>query len=234
MRRIGVLCAVVFAMTFLVRAVWAQEAMLSPAPSDPWSMLMEMALKSMIPAIWVAVGPLAVAAITKGVNGLAGAYVPRSVQVILSGLVTAVAAGLAGDASGVAQAVGTGMGSQMLAATRPETLLTSARDPVAPDSLRASMSGTVPMLMICGLLSLTACKSGDGAKFSQKLIRLSGDVQRVLVEGCDGLPGITVAYQTLAPLIPVNSDLAKGFEIGQDHAEKVCAKVTPAKVAPAS
>ena len=96
-------------------------------PAPPRSMatqLLDMVLLSVLPALWAAVGPMATAAITKGVNQL-GAYVPRPVQVVLSSVITAVLAGLTGDAVGAA--AGAGAAGQILAATKPETLLTTPK-----------------------------------------------------------------------------------------------------------
>lgn len=123
-----VVMALVYVCTFLVHlgVALAQDA--PAAAAEPaWKQLLTMAISSLVPAIWVAVGPMAVAAVTKGVNMIAGSYVPRPLQVVLSGLFTAIVAGLSGDVSMIAQAAGTGVGSQILAATKPETLLTSGR-----------------------------------------------------------------------------------------------------------
>lgn len=126
-RLLGVM-AMVWACVFLVQlgmAVAQDASTISPEPA--WKQILNMAISSLVPTIWVAVGPMMVAAITKGVNMVAGSYVPRPIQVVLSGLFTAIVAGLSGDPSMIAQAAGTGVGSQILAATKPETLLTSGR-----------------------------------------------------------------------------------------------------------
>ena len=119
----------VWAVTFLVQMglALAQEAAVTPAAEPAWKQLLTMALNSLVPAVWVAVGPMAVAAVTGLVNASSKKYVPRPVQVVLSGLLTAVVAGLSGDVVTAGQAVGLGVGSQILAATKPETLLTSAK-----------------------------------------------------------------------------------------------------------
>lgn len=89
-------------------------------------------LTLLLPALWGAVGPLVMAAITRVVNGAFRAYVPRSLQVIVSSLLGAIVAGLTGDpssAAGLASVIGsavTGGASQVYAATKPETLRTSA------------------------------------------------------------------------------------------------------------
>lgn len=127
MRRIGV----IFGLAMLVNVVlyamgYAQEA---PAPAGQWwRPLVDMGLNSLLPALWAAVGPTIVALITAGANSLA-VYVPRSVQIVLSGAITAFLAGITGDPSigAVGQAGLAGISGQVLAATKPETLLTSER-----------------------------------------------------------------------------------------------------------
>lgn len=123
-----------FAMMFLVALSinlmlfsmgYAQDA--TPAAAPWWKAFVDMALVSLLPALWAAVGPTVTAVITKGVNTFAGTYVPRPAQVVLSGLITATLAGLSGDPAGMAQAAVQGASGQVLAATKPETLLTSAR-----------------------------------------------------------------------------------------------------------
>ena len=119
----------VFSVTLLIKTglALAQEATIAPAVEPAWKQLLTMALNSLVPAVWVAVGPMAVAAITGLVNASAKKYVPRPVQVVLSGIMTAVVAGLSGDVVSASQAVGMGMGAQVLAATNPDTLLTSKK-----------------------------------------------------------------------------------------------------------
>lgn len=100
----------------------------SADPAAPWyRTAWQMALVSLIPALWSALGPLATAAITKGVNTMARTYVPRPMQVILSACVAAIGAGLVGDPSGLVEAAIEGGTGQVLAATPPSKLLTDAR-----------------------------------------------------------------------------------------------------------
>lgn len=83
-------------------------------------------LAMLLPAIWGSVGPLAIVAITKFVNQVAGTYVPRPVQVVLSSILGAASAGLVdGGVTAVATAV-SGGAAQIYAGTKPETLRTSA------------------------------------------------------------------------------------------------------------
>lgn len=124
------LFAMVFVIAFVVNVVayatgYAQTP--AAAPSAPWyKALIDMALISLVPALWSAIGPIVVSWITKAVNSATTAYVPRPVQVILSALVTAIGAGLVGDPTGVATAAVAGATGQVLAATNPESLRTSA------------------------------------------------------------------------------------------------------------
>lgn len=130
MKRIAKLFGAIVALVFVVNLlfafvpmVFAQDATPPAEPVSIWKAVLDMAMKSLVPALWVALGPLAVAGITKGINKVSTAYVPRPIQMILAALVGAVGTGLTGDPSLVATSV-TG---QVLAATKPETLLTSAR-----------------------------------------------------------------------------------------------------------
>jgi len=83
-------------------------------------------LTMLLPAIWASVGPLVLSAITKVVNTTMHAYVPRPAQVIVSGIIGAVGAGLVdGGVSAAATAV-SGGASQIYAATKPSTLRTTA------------------------------------------------------------------------------------------------------------
>lgn len=116
------------AVTWLAVAalVYAQES----APMPPGVELNGL-LAILIPAVWGAVGPVAMAALTKLVNRTVGAYVPRPAQVILSSVFGAVMAGVTGDASTAVGAVSTlgaavtGGTAQLYAAIAPERLRTS-------------------------------------------------------------------------------------------------------------
>jgi len=101
---------------------FAQEAAVSAEPS--WKPLLDMAIKSLVPALWMAVGPVAVAAITKQVNKYTMAYVPRELQVVLSGLIGAVGAGLTGSPEMAVTGMVGGASAQVYAATPPAKLLT--------------------------------------------------------------------------------------------------------------
>lgn len=118
------LAVVGMVMMLLPLLLFAQEATIAPVAEPSWKPLLDMAIKSLIPALWMAVGPIAVAGITKAVNSLTTAYVPRPLQVVLSAIVAAVGAGLSGDPSvAITGAVSGGIG-QVLAATNPATLRT--------------------------------------------------------------------------------------------------------------
>lgn len=116
---------VLLLLVVIPSAAWAEE------PASSLGDLKGLAMM-LVPALWGAIGPMAMAGITKAVNGLVGAYVPRPVQVIVSSLLGAVVAGVAGDvstAAGAASAVGaavTGGTAQVYAGVKPETLHTSA------------------------------------------------------------------------------------------------------------
>lgn len=110
----------------MIVGAMAQAQTAEPAPTYDLKGLIDLAMKTLIPSLWVAVGPLAVAGITKIVNSMSTAYVPRSIQVILSSIVSAIGAGLSGDISMVTGAA-MGAQAQLLAATQPKTLLTEAK-----------------------------------------------------------------------------------------------------------
>jgi len=95
--------------------------------------MLENILHSILPPIWVALGPLLTAGITKLVNKVATTFVPRFVQTIISGVLMAAVAGLTGDMAGVDTTIALSLGGvsgvtgQILAATSPKTLLTEAK-----------------------------------------------------------------------------------------------------------
>lgn len=103
---------------------YAQSATIKAEPAFDVRGLLTM----LIPAIWASVGPLAIAAITKGVNGL-GSYIPRPLQVILSTILGAVAGSLADGGVTAAVTAVSGAATQVYAATKPESLLTTPKAP---------------------------------------------------------------------------------------------------------
>ena len=104
---------------------YAQESASGPVSDPLWKVMLTMAMTSLLPPLWAAIGPVMTAWITKQVNK-ASLYVPRPVQVAVSALVTAALAGISGDPVAMAQAGMAGATGQVLAATNPETLRTSA------------------------------------------------------------------------------------------------------------
>jgi hypothetical protein len=89
-------------------------------------------LKTLLPALWVMSGPVITTAVTAWVNSVVGAYVPRPIQLIISSLLTAVAAGLTGQIEGLdattSAGIGAamGLGTQAFASIQPATLLATA------------------------------------------------------------------------------------------------------------
>lgn len=100
------------------------------------SMIFQILLTALLPALWAAFGPIATTAITAFVNQVVGKYVPRPVQLILSSLVTAVLTGLTGELEGLdtITAVGlgaaTGLGMQAAVHLNPATMLATAPESV--------------------------------------------------------------------------------------------------------
>lgn len=127
-RRCLRLFTTIFAVAFILNLAlyatgYAQESVMEPAPW--WKPLLNMLFLSVLPALWSAIGPLTTAWITKQVNRVS-VYVPRPAQVAISAVVTAALAGLTGDPAGLVEAGIEGATGQVLAATDPETLRTTA------------------------------------------------------------------------------------------------------------
>ena len=86
----------------------------------------------LVPALWVAFGPVAVKMITMTVNSWTKAYVPRGLQVPLATICGALFAGVTGDSMGVDPAMavsiggGAGLIAQILASINPDAMNASA------------------------------------------------------------------------------------------------------------
>ncbi len=116
---LAMLVAIVFGLT--ARA-YAQGATLTASPAFDYKAMLTM----IVPAIWASVGPLVIAAITKGMNGL-GQYVPRPLQVILSAVFGAMGGALADGGVTAAVTAATGIASQAYAQAPPAALLTEKK-----------------------------------------------------------------------------------------------------------
>lgn len=88
---------------------------------------------------------------------------------------------------------------------------------------------SAPVLAALCVLSLVACKSGDIKKVSQKMLKIKGDAQLVLIEGCEAVPSIMAVTSTIKEFLPDGHDVSKGVEVGQDFAAKICERVQPKK-----
>lgn len=117
-----IVCVAVVLIIWSVANAYAQGAVLKNEPAFDVKGLMTM----LLPAIWASVGPLAIAAITKGVNGL-GTYIPRPLQVILSSILGAVGGALADGGVTAAATAASGVASQLYTQTKPSTLLASEK-----------------------------------------------------------------------------------------------------------
>lgn len=119
-----VIIAIVMAMIIWSSvSAYAQGAALKNEPAFDAKGLMTM----LLPAIWASIGPLAIAAITKGVNGV-GAYIPRPLQVILSSILGAVGGALAdGGITAAAATAASGAASQLYTQAHPATLLATKK-----------------------------------------------------------------------------------------------------------
>ena len=119
-RTLGRLMALAFFVAILITLAvyaYAAEKSVMDTPMD-WMGLVTM----MIPAIWATVGPIAIKGLTMTVNGFVGAYVPRSLQVILASIIGAIAAALAADPSVAVATAVTGGASQVYASIKPHNL----------------------------------------------------------------------------------------------------------------
>ncbi len=88
------LCLIVLQLFVAVLPLLAQDATISAAPAK--ASLWDTVLKVLAPAVWVSVGPIVTAGLTRAVQSLAVAKVPAILQVILSSVFSAIAAGLTG------------------------------------------------------------------------------------------------------------------------------------------
>ncbi len=83
-----------------------------------------------LPALWATAGPALVVMITATANNLAKLYIPRGIQIPLAGVLGAVVAGMTGDESVNAAAVGLADGVALQAALsmNPAKFLASAKE----------------------------------------------------------------------------------------------------------
>lgn len=86
------LCSVLL-QTVLVAVGWAQEA---PAEASKWQPVIDLALKTVLPALTLAVMPYLIKGMTWAMNTYVKAYVPRELQAVIAGLLNAVVAILSG------------------------------------------------------------------------------------------------------------------------------------------
>lgn len=92
-----------------------------------WKSMLLQGSSVIVPLMWSQVGPLAIRTITQLVNAFSQQYVPREWQVVLSAVLGAIMAGLAGDPPAV-MGLGAvaGIVSQKLAGADPKWMKTSA------------------------------------------------------------------------------------------------------------
>jgi len=81
----------------------------------------------LIPSLWASMGPVIMAMLTKVVNSTVGTYVPRPLQVIVSSILGGLAASIADGGATVAATALAGGASQVYAATKPSSLLTTEK-----------------------------------------------------------------------------------------------------------
>lgn len=83
----------------------------------------------LLPALWATAGPALVVMLTATANNLAKLYIPRAIQIPLAGILGAIAAGLTGEESSSAAAVGLadGLAVQAALSMSPEKFLASAK-----------------------------------------------------------------------------------------------------------
>jgi len=96
------------------------------------STIFNLLLTTLLPVLWAASGPVITTAVTAWINSVVGAYVPRPIQLILSSVLTAIAAGLTGSVVGLdattSAGIGAamGLGGQAFASIQPGTMLATA------------------------------------------------------------------------------------------------------------
>ena len=126
-----VFVVIMWVITAVVTAICVSVAVKAYAQSataaTPPSLDVKNLLSVLVPAVWASIGPLAIAAITKVTNSAVGAYVPRSLQVILSSVFGAIAASMADGGVTVAATAISGAASQVYAQTHPSSLLTTEK-----------------------------------------------------------------------------------------------------------
>lgn len=91
--------------------------------------MVEQLVDLILPALWATAGPAFVVMLTATANNLAKLYIPRGIQIPLAGVLGAVVAGLTGDHSVHATAVGLadGLAVQSALAMSPSKFLASAK-----------------------------------------------------------------------------------------------------------
>ena len=88
-------------------------------------------LSLILPILWSTAGPALVVMLTATANNLAKLYIPRAIQIVLSGMLGAIVAGLTGDGESVnAAAVGlaNGLAVQSALSMSPSKFLASAKE----------------------------------------------------------------------------------------------------------
>lgn len=121
-----VMCIATFISVLLACALTAfgAEATIKAEPGFDLKSL----LTILLPTVWASVGPLVIATITKFSNSALSTYVPRSIQIILSSILGAVAAGIADGGVTMAATAAGGAVSQIYTATQPASLLATKRE----------------------------------------------------------------------------------------------------------
>ena len=150
----------------------------APVSSSFLKKMIDLVANSLLPALWVACGPLAVKGITMFVNSWTTTYVPRGLQVPLAAILGGVVAGLTGDAAGIDPAVATSIGggagiiAQILTSLHPDTMHASA--PVAKTAAALIPKSLPVILLAIFALGLTACVSdmdlGNGRVMTLKKV----------------------------------------------------------------
>lgn len=124
----GVTMFLLLAIALIVGAIIALAANASAADvAKPEAFDVKNLLMVLIPSLWASVGPVVMAMLTKAVNSAMGAYVPRSLQVIVSSILGGLAASIADGGATVAATALAGGASQVYAGVQPATLLTEKK-----------------------------------------------------------------------------------------------------------
>ncbi len=100
------------------------------------------------------------------------------------------------------------------------------------------------MIAVFAVSMLAGCSSMKGMtpeqkvqKIEQDVVKVAGDIHKVVVTGCKDLPKIEVALATVQEFLPPDAtveSIKAGVIVGETVANKICAKILAAEAAKAA